>query len=46
MAVRWSTRSCSTKTWNVIRFNLIKEAGLVVDAARGEFVTSDSALKQ
>ena len=29
---RWSTRSCSTKTWNVIRFNPIKGAGLVVDA--------------
>ena len=29
---QWSMRSCSTKTWNVIRFNLIKGAGFVVDA--------------
>ena len=29
---RWPTRSCSTKTWNVIRFNLTKGAGLVVNA--------------
>ena len=28
----WSTRPCSTKTWNVIQFNLIKGTGLVVDA--------------
>ena len=27
-----STRSCGTKTWNVIQFNLIKGTGLVVDA--------------
>ena len=27
-----STRSSGTKTWNVIQFNLIKGAGLVVDA--------------